>query len=270
MDRPLWEEKVAVAAARAAGGVAAAHYRKRFAVASKGNPRNLVTSVDRACQRAVIRTIRAAFPGARVMAEEDPRALRQDPGGTLWLVDPLDGTLNYVHGCPFYAHSVALVRDGLPVAAAIHAPATGETFSASRGRGARLGGRPVRVTSTGRLPWSLLSTGFPYDLRSRGPGRRNIREFNAFLLASQGVRRLGSAALDLAYVAAGVFDGYWELALQPWDVAAGVLLVEEAGGRVTDLRGRPFDIFRSLEGVLASNGRIHRRMVSVLRRTGRA
>ncbi len=260
------EERVAVAAALAAGRVAAARYRGGFSVASKGNPRNLVTSVDRACQRAVLRTLRAAFPRARVMAEEDPDALRQDPGGELWLVDPLDGTLNFVHGCPFFAHAVALVRDGVPVAAAIHAPATRETFSAARGRGARLGGRPVRVTSTGRLPWSLLATGFPYDIESRSPRRRNVREFNAFLLASQGVRRLGSAALDLAYVAAGVFDGYWELALYPWDVAAGVLLVEEAGGRVSDLRGRPFDLFGSLNGILASNGRVHRRMVSVLQR----
>lgn len=257
-----------MAAARAAGRVAAARYRKAFSVASKGNPRNLVTSVDRACQRAVIASIRRAFPRARVMAEEDPDALLQDPGGELWLVDPLDGTLNYVHGCPLFAHSVALVRDGRAVAGAIDAPALREAFSASRGQGVRLNGGRIRVTATRRLPWSLLATGFPYDLGRRPPRLRNVREFNAFLLASQGVRRLGSAALDLAYVAAGVFDGFWELALYPWDVAAGVLLVEEAGGRVTDLRGRPFHIFRSLDGIVASNGPIHRAMVEVFRRAG--
>lgn len=255
-----------MAAARAAGRVALDRYRKRgLSVAAKGSPRDLVTSVDRACQRAVLRTIRRAFPRARVTAEEDPRALQKSRRGDLWLVDPLDGTLNYVHGCPFFAHSVAFVREGRVLAGAVYAPVLGEMFSAARGSGARLNGRPLSVTRTGRLSWSLLATGFPHDLGRRPARLRNVREFTALLKASQGVRRLGSAALDFAYVAAGVFDGYWELALYPWDAAAGVLLVEEAGGRVTDLRGRPFDVFASQRGVAASNGRVHRAMVALLR-----
>lgn len=255
----------ALEAARAAGSILERHYRRSLRVSQKSSPRDLVTDVDRACERAILRVLRRTHPAHRVLAEESAHGEHSLPeDGYTWVVDPLDGTMNYIHGIPFYCTSIALCHGETPQVGVVHAPALGETFTAIRGRGARLNGRPIRVTSTRRLRDSFLVTGFPYDLDTRR--RNNLREFQEFMKQSRGVRRVGTAALDFAYVAQGSFDGFWELALYPWDCAAGALLVEEAGGQVSDLRGRPFSISRSLQGVVATNRALHAPVVRLLRR----
>jgi myo-inositol-1(or 4)-monophosphatase len=174
----------------------------------------------------------------------------------------LDGTTNYAHGFPIYCVSIALARRGEVILGVIYDPARQELFSAVKGKGARLNGNKIHVSSTGRLSQSLLATGFPYDIRVSSVN--NFDHFQNFALCAQAVRRAGSAALDLCYVAAGRFDGFWEMKLGPWDMAAGSLLVKEAGGKSTDFSGRPLQ----LEGkqVLASNGKIHRSMIQILKK----
>jgi myo-inositol-1(or 4)-monophosphatase len=203
--------------------------------------------------------LRAAFPDDAILAEEQGSL----PGrsGRRWIVDPLDGTTNYAHSLPIFAVSIALETAGQVILGVIHDPNQGETFVAERGRGAQLDGRPLAVSRTATLDESLLVTGFPYDIRV-GP-ENNLREYAAFSLQSRGVRRLGSAVLDFAYVAAGRIDGYWELRLGTWDAAAGSLLVEEAGGRVTDLDGSPVDL--AAPRIVASNGLIHDELLETLR-----
>jgi myo-inositol-1(or 4)-monophosphatase len=221
---------------------------------------DLVTEMDRRSERLITGRLQERFPGTRILAEEGT-ATGGDGDAGLWIVDPLDGTTNYAHGFPVFCVSMALERAGCLELGVVHDPTRGETFSARRGDGARLNDRPLGVSRRGPLGEALLATGFPYDIRTSP--RNNLRAFGAMARRARGVRRAGSAALDLAYVAAGRLDGYWEEKISPWDVAAGVLLVLEAGGTVTDYAGRPADI-RSRQ-ILASNGRIHAEMSEVLR-----
>lgn len=226
---------------------------------SKGQPTDLVTEFDRRSEKLLVARLRRRFPEDHIVAEEG--GVRPGTSNRRWLIDPLDGTTNFAHGLPFFSVSLALEVAGVLTAGVVAAPALGWLFAARRGHGARLessrGRRRLMVSRTLRLSRALLATGFPYDLRSSL--QNNFREFEEMQLRSQAVRRVGSAALDLAMVAAGWMDGYWEMKLHPWDLGAGALLVLEAGGRITSWSGGPFDI-DSGEAV-ASNGRIHREML---------
>jgi myo-inositol-1(or 4)-monophosphatase len=223
---------------------------------------DLVTSFDRRADEILVQGLRQRFPSHRILAEESGEH-RGDPTAPCWIVDPLDGTTNFVHGLPWFSVSIACaIADEVRVGVVL-VPALSWRFTAIRGRGATLNGQPLAVSQTDGLDRSLLSTGFPYDRRTSI--ENNLAQFVAFKRQVQGIRRTGSAALDLALVAAGRFDGYWEMKLSPWDIAAGMLLVQEAGGKVSDWRGHPVNLFRG--EVLATNGAIHGPMLDVLART---
>ena len=222
---------------------------------------DLLTQADLESQDAILDLIRRKLPGHDYRAEENAR---KDTGSPyLWVIDPLDGTTNFAHGYPVACVSIALLHRGRPVLAGVHDPFRREIFLAERGRGTKLNGRAVRVSTTRRLSESLLITGFPYD---RAEKSRFYTEFyRSFMTRSHDVRRSGSAALDMAWIAAGRADGYWEFNLCPWDVAAGLLLVREAGGKVTDFDNRSWrhvdDFGRQ---TLATNGKIHAAMLKVI------
>ena len=224
---------------------------------------NPVTATDLAAEALIRQRLRAAFPGHRILAEEGGGDAWQAPGPPIWLVDPLDGTNNFAHGFPHVGISLALLVEGELAVGVIYDPLREETFAATAGGGATLNGEPIHVSAVARLTDAFLATGFPYDRRTAPDN--NTARLDRFLRRSQGVRRAGAATLDLAYTACGRFDGYWEFRLQPWDVAAGVLLVREAGGRVTDFAGSPDCL--SGESIVASNGRIHEEMLGVIRET---
>jgi len=245
------ERRVAVDAARAAGALLrdALHDTRR--IAYKGRPTNLVTEMDARSEALVVERLRAAFPDDAILAEEGGAAAGRS--GRRWIVDPLDGTTNYAHGLPIFAVSIALEAEERVVLGVVYDPTREEVFLAERGRGATLNGAALRVSSTGSLNEALLVTGFPYNIRETAD--TNLPEYAHFSLRARAVRRLGSAVLDFGYVALGRFDGYWELRLGAWDVAAGLLLVEEAGGRVTDLTGGPVRL--DAPAIVATNGLIH-------------
>jgi myo-inositol-1(or 4)-monophosphatase len=252
-------ERVAYAAAARAGALVRARYRERQEVVLKGEV-DLVTATDREAERLIVEAITAAFPEHGIVAEES--APRPGRDGHRWYVDPLDGTTNFAHGYPHFCVSIALARDDDLLLGLVYDPIREETFSALRGGGARLNGAPIGVSDTRALEHALLGTGFPYD-------RRQHADFYLSFLAegmrrAQGVRRGGSAALDLCYVACGRLDGFWEWKLHPWDLAAGRLIIEEAGGRVTDATGGPHQL--SGEETVASNGRIHGELLSMIAR----
>ncbi|MGC9467824.1 MAG: inositol monophosphatase family protein [Anaerolineae bacterium] len=221
---------------------------------------NPVTETDEAAEALIVRRLREVFPDHQILGEESGRA--GDGDGPLWFVDPLDGTNNFAHGLPQFAVSLGLRMGDKALVGVIYDPLRDETFAASRGGGATLNGLEIAVTGVGRLSEAFLATGFPYNRRVAA--FNNTQTLDHFLRRSQGVRRAGSAALDIAYVACGRFDGYWEPGLHPWDVAAGVLVVEEAGGRVSDFSGARARLL-SGEEVVASNGLIHDEMLTVLR-----
>jgi myo-inositol-1(or 4)-monophosphatase len=220
---------------------------------------DLVTRLDLEAEAIVLEGLQRAFPGEPVLAEESAAAGGVPPG-PVWLVDPLDGTTNYVHGQPPFAVSVARVRDHRPEVGMVFAPYLGEMFWGAAGCGAFLGERALRVTSRADLGGALLATGFPYDVRTNP--WNNLAEWAHFAVRCRGLRRGGAASLDLAYVAAGRLDGYWEYRLRPWDLAAGALLVLEAGGRVTDPQGGQGYV--AAGNVVASNGHLHARILQEL------
>jgi myo-inositol-1(or 4)-monophosphatase len=222
---------------------------------------NLVTEIDLQIEREFRQLIAERFPEHVVLGEEfESSGDREAMPRFCWVFDPVDGTTNYAHGLPIFCSSLALEIDGEIVIGAIYDPTRRELFTAERGQGARLNGKPLQVSQADNLLDSLLVTGFHYDIQ-RDP-EDLVSLFREFIARARAVRRLGSAALDLAYVAAGRFDGYWESKIQPWDVAAGALIVAEAGGRVSTVTG---DRFRSRAGsVLATNGRIHDLMIEVI------
>ena len=250
------ELEVAVAAAETAGEVLRSGFGREQTVKYKGDV-DLVTEVDERAEGVIGEVLREAFPGYGMLAEEGGR--RQGEGDSRWIVDPLDGTTNYAHGLPIFAVSIALERAGEVVLGVVHDPMRGETYVAQRGSGATLNGEPIRVSDTDEPIRALLVTGFPYD---RADMRAAVGLFGRLTELTQGVRRLGAAALDLCYVAAGRLDAYYEKGLHAWDVAAGSLIIKEAGGRITDYRGRELD----LEGreVVASNGLLHPVLLEVI------
>lgn len=252
---------VAVGAAEAAGRLLASRFGRIRRVRYKGAT-DIVTEADGASERLIRALIARAFPADAVLGEEGGGPGDLAAPGRLWVVDPLDGTVNFAHGYPVFSVSIALVEDGRPLVGVVHDPTRGETFAAARGGGARLDGRRIRVSPRSRLIESLLSTGFSYQ-RGRALDL-SLRRFARFHHTTRAVRRPGSAAIDLAYVAAGRFDGFWETGLKPWDVAAGWLIVEEAGGRVTDYAGKPYRLGQP--DILASNRRLHGAMARTVRR----
>jgi myo-inositol-1(or 4)-monophosphatase len=228
---------VAVAAAREAGELLLAHFGglDPAAIHSKSAARDLVTVADLESERAIVRRVRAAFPAHAIEAEEEVHDARAADDGVRWFIDPLDGTVNFVHRLPVFAVSIAAWRGGQPEVAVVHAPRLAETFTALRGGGAFQDGKRLRVSGAQALGEAILATGFPY--RRNELAHDNLANFGRFFHDVRGMRRMGSAAVDLAYVAAGRYDGFWELHLAPHDVAAGALLVREAGGVVCDADG---------------------------------
>lgn len=241
----------AVEAALAAGRIQRSYFRQHLAIDKKG-PIDLVTAADLAVERDFRQRIAARFPAHTVLGEEGATAEPPPESAFRWIVDPIDGTTNFAHGIALFCVSIALEIDGEIRLGVVYDPIGDELFTAERGGGARLNGAPMRVSQSQALIDALLVTGFPYDTAHRA---RQVRVFGALLERTRGVRRLGSAALDLSYVAAGRFDAFWEEHLHAWDIAAGALLVAEAGGMVTDYRDQPLDVFRG--EILASNGRVH-------------
>jgi myo-inositol-1(or 4)-monophosphatase len=219
---------------------------------------NIVTDVDLASEQLIRDAIATHYPRHQVLAEEG--GLAETASEYRWVIDPLDGTTNFAHGYPIFCVSIALEYQGESVLGVVYDPMRDELFTAERGGGAALNNRPVRVSGTAELIDSLLSTGFPYNIKTST--LTNLDHWANFAMNAQALRRDGAAALDLCYVACGRFDGFWELNLSPWDTAAGALIVEEAGGRVTDFKGNKFSNYE--RQVLASNGLIHDRMIEVL------
>lgn len=254
--------RIAVQIARRAGEVLCQGWGTAQSIGYKGDI-DLVTERDRASEALIIAALRQAFPDHFIYAEEGGES-GQAESGWAWLVDPLDGTTNYAHGFPVFAVSLAALYRGRTEVGVIYDPLRDECFTARRGAGATLNDSPIRVSTTDSLRHSLLATGFPYDVWTSP--ENNLDHFVNFVLRAQGVRRPGAATLDLAYVACGRLDGFWELKLHAWDVAAGALLVEEAGGRVTDAQGQPDLNLREalIPSIVASNGRIHDEMLAVL------
>jgi myo-inositol-1(or 4)-monophosphatase len=254
-----FERQVAIDAARAAGEILRAHFRAAHRVAFKGQTINLVTEMDERAEELIVGRLASAFPDDAILAEE--RGAARGRSSRRWIVDPLDGTTNYAHGLPIYAVSIALEVERRIVLGVAYDPSADELFVAERGRGVTVNDERLSVSTTATLETSLLTTGFPYNIRETPD--TNLKEYAAFALRCRGVRRLGSAVLDLAWVAAGRLDAFWELRLGPWDVAAASLFVEEAGGRITNLVGAALDV--DAPAVVASNGRIHDEMLAVLR-----
>ena len=248
--------------AREAGALLRDHFERGVETEYKGDV-DLVTVADRSSEKLIRTRLSEAFPDHGIYGEEGTRE-RLD-GEYRWYVDPLDGTTNFAHGFPQFCVSMGLERrpagtkpedDGTLVAAVIYDPMRDELFTAERGQGAALNGKPIHVSNVAELAEALLATGFPSRKRHTSP---NIHFYHEFTLRSHGVRRAGSAALDLAYVACGRMEAFWEFNLNPWDTAAGILLIEEAGGRVTDFSGAPVRL--ASDEVLASNGLIHEELV---------
>lgn len=244
--------------AKKAGNLLKKKLNEQHTVEYKGEI-NLVTEVDHLSEKMLVSLIKRKFPRHNILTEESPA---ENNGSEFrWIIDPLDGTTNYAHGYPVFCVSIALEKANDICLGAVYNPMLNEMFWAEKGKGAFLNDRKLSVSGNTELSRSLLATGFPYDIRETKDN--NIAYFNLMAMRVQAIRRVGAAALDLAYLAAGRFDGFWELKLMPWDTAAGWLLVKEAGGEVTDLFGRDFSL--TSPHILASNGKIHQDMIRVLR-----
>lgn len=246
--------------AREAGKIQMDHLGRVHTIERKGAI-NLVTEVDKLCEEMISEGLRKAFPEHDILGEEG--IAKRKESELCWIVDPLDGTTNYAHSFPFFGVSIALEHKGDIICGVIYDPVRDEMFAATKGKGATLNGKKISVSKAPNLKESLLATGFAYSVQE--PGRPdNLDNFASFIKVALAVRRPGAAAIDLAYVACGRLDGFWELFLNPWDIAAGVLIIREAGGSVTNFDGTPIDIYGTQ--ILASNGRIHDEMMRVLKK----
>jgi myo-inositol-1(or 4)-monophosphatase len=249
----------AIQTARDAGRILA-DFMGRAKITHKGDI-NLVTEADLAAEKLIIERINSYYPRHAILAEESGASNETagQPTEWKWIIDPLDGTTNYAHSYPCFCVSIALEHNGVVEIGVVYDPTRDELFATERGEGATLNGRRIHVSEIEDLNQAMLCTGYPYDVRGSGDFTRHFRNF---IMHAQSVRRDGSAALDLAYVACGRFDGFWEEGLRPWDVAAGVLLIEEAGGRVSRYDNTAFEIYTP--PILASNGLVHDGMMQVL------
>jgi len=256
-ETPAALRDFAVAIAGEAGAILREGWGRAHRPERKGRI-DLVTEYDRRSEELLLARIRAAHPAHAILAEESGGS--GAVAGFRWLIDPLDGTTNFAHNYPFFCVSVGVEQDGQLVAGVVHDPVRDETFAAARGEGATLDGRPIHVTDVATLEDALLVTGFHYSIRERPEPTMTL--FREFLMRAQGVRRDGSAALNLCYLACGRFDGFWEARLSPWDLAAGVLIVREAGGAVTDFAGGPFHV--DGRQVLAANATLHEAMRTLI------
>ena len=250
-------ERVAVRAARAAGRI---HLKwlSRTKITRKSNPIDLITEADREAEKSIIETLSRAFPTHAILAEESGPSANESEHR--WIIDPLDGTTNFAHGYPIFCVSIAYERRGEIRLGVVYDATRNECFVATRGGGARLNGKRFHASGIRTLDVALLGTGFPYDRREHR--RFYLAFWEAFMMRAHGVRRAGAAAIDLAYVACGRLDAFWEFGLKPWDVAAGSLLVTEASGRVTNMDGSPLEL--TAGRIVASNGKLHAQMVEVI------
>jgi myo-inositol-1(or 4)-monophosphatase len=250
----------AIATARAAGQLLCEQYGQDHAVRLKSTDIDLVTEADIASEQLIVDAIRQEFPGHEIVSEEglgNVGALAED-SQPVWLVDPLDGTVNYAHGYPLWGVSLALSEGGHILLAVTFDPLRDETFTAAQGKGAWCNGKRIKVSDVAEMRQALVATGFAYKRATVADN--NLAEFGAVMPRVQGIRRAGSAVLDLAHLASGRLDGYWEMHLRPWDWAAGWLLVEEAGGRVTSMRGQPWSL--ASKDIVASNGLLHAELLA--------
>lgn len=244
--------------ARGAGEILREGYGKSHNIQQKTTAIDLVTEVDHRSEAYLISTIQNRFPGHRILAEENGETIGQE--AHLWYIDPLDGTVNYAHNIPVFCVSIAYARQGQVELAVVYDPLRDECFSAELGRGAFLNGEPISAASAETLQSALLATGFPYDVHQT---HTNLELFSRFVVRAQGIRRLGSAALDCCYVACGRLDGYWELVVAPWDIAAGALIAGEAGALVTDVQGGNHYLMPPCT-ILTANPTVHAQMLSVI------
>jgi len=249
--------RIAIAAAKEAGRLQMLHFGHSLPVQYKGEF-NPVTEVDRLCEQAIVKMISDAFPDHDILTEESP--FEGKGSRWKWIIDPLDGTTNYLHGFPCFCISIGFEVEGEVEMGVVYVPSLNELFHAEKGKGAFLNGERITVSRVDRLHRSLLCTGFPYDVHEHADFY--LRYFRQFITRCFAIRRPGSAAVDLSYLATGRFDGFWEFKLHAWDVAAASLLITEAGGKVTDLQGRPFNIYS--EVILASNGLVHEEMIRTI------
>ena len=252
---------VAEQACRRAGEIQMEGLKRARQITYKGRI-NIVTDVDQACEAAIVEIIQGVFPDHDILAEEGG-GKRKD-SEYKWVIDPLDGTTNYTHSYPLFCTSIALEYRGEIVLGAVYEPNRGEMFLAEKGSGATMNGQKLKVSATPTLQEALLCTGFAYNIREAKDN--NLNHFSDFIMEARAIRRDGVAAVDLCYVAAGRFDGFWELNLFPWDVAAGFLMIAEAGGVATDFKGEAFDIYK--KEILTNNGLIHEEMLGLMQKKG--
>ncbi len=250
-------KRIGMAAAYKSGKVVRSFYGSTFQTGKKG-PIDLVTEADTESEKIIIETIKTAFPDHQILAEES--GLNNGEADHKWIIDPLDGTTNFSHQLGLFSISIAFALNGKIVLGIVLNPVTGELFTGEKNKGAFLNGQPIKVSRSLSVAESLLVTGFPYNFKELLDPI--MTRFSNCLKASQGIRRLGSAAIDLCYVACGRFDGFWEQNLKPWDTAAGVLIAKEAGAVVTDFSNKPFDIEK--KEILTTNGNIHNELISLL------
>ncbi len=248
--------------AKEAGQIIREGFGKNFSVEFKTNKSNLVTEIDKKSEKLIVDYIQKKYPSHGIIAEEGSD--KRGSSEYAWVVDPLDGTTNFAHGLPIFSVSIGVVKGTETICGAVYDVMRDVIYSAEKGSGAFQNWKKISVSTNSDLEQSLLVTGFPYDIK-KNPSHA-IERFNAFLTEARAVRRLGSAAIDFCYVASGVFDGFWEVHLNPWDICAGKLIVEEAGGIVTDFNGNEIDIFS--KQILATNNSIHKRMMEILNRFG--
>ncbi|PJF42711.1 MAG: inositol monophosphatase [Phototrophicales bacterium] len=255
--------KTAIDIAYSAGEILRDGFSQPHRINQKADATDLVTETDQAAEKLIIECLRSTFPDHSILGEEGG-AQNVAEAQYRWIIDPLDGTTNFAHGIPHFSVSIALVdAEGWPIVGVIYDPTRDECFAASKGNGATLNGQPIHVSRTPKLSQAVVASGFPYD-KWHDP-RNNADLWAHFVVRSRGVRRFGSAALDLAYVAAGRFDGYWEQKLNAWDIMAGVLLVQEAGGNVSGFDGTSAFIHAIKPDIVASNGLFHEEILTVIR-----
>ncbi len=245
--------------AKEAGEITREGFGKNFLVETKGSLTNLVTEYDKKSEEAIINFIRKEYPTHSILAEESGK--QEHSSEFVWVIDPIDGTTNYAHGLPIFSVSIGVQKNNETIYGVVYDVMRDTIYTSEIGSGAFSNGRKLNVSTNNDLRKSVLVTGFPYDI-SENPDKA-IERFNAFLKSSRAVRRLGSAAIDMCYVAEGVFDGFWEVALHPWDMAAGKLIIEEAGGLVTDFNGNKIDIYS--KQILATNNHVHTKMIEMLK-----